>query len=587
MSKLLCLTNILTICVLALGSQPVPAQGSGAPSFTQYDKIYDVAHYFVDGTANAKPFAEPDVDKLLDRYGFQPMKGIDSNFGYENRVHWIFIPLTDLQRHELTYLSFNYPLIDYLDVYKKQGGEPWRLVYETGDKRAFDSRPVDDRVFNFPIMPETDYVLLRIQTAGSLIAPLSLMGQDEMSQRRNTTTLLLGLFFGALGIMCVYNLFIYLFSREVSFFYYVATLFFVLIYLLAMSGFGYQWVWRENGQWVNEHIQPITVGMILGCVCLFSRSVLQLKVYVPLLARTLNWLAKLAFGVALVGFFAPLQWLIHFISFLPILVIGVVIASGVFAIKEHVSGAGFFLFAWGGSLLGALIFTLHQIGVLPNHPLFAHGLNLGVLFNTVFLSFSLVSHINVLKKEKQKAEEVASENYRLALIDSLTGIPNRRAFDHNYRLEYRRSSREQNPLSVLMVDVDFFKRYNDEYGHARGDAVLKEVARVLTESLSRPADSAFRYGGEEFVVLLPDTTVKGAEHLAQNIIKGVAQRALPHRASPFAKLTVSIGLATDVCFDNDQLALLERADEALYSAKTAGRNQYAIHGTSQTIRVVK
>lgn len=577
------LTSVTTVWTTL--SVRASTHDTGVPNASYMD-VYEHSYYFIDGLGDAKPFLKSDQKQLLEQYGFRSLQGVSVNFGYEHRVHWFYIPLQAFSIGEDSLLRFNYPLVDYLDLYQKWPGGDWQLTHKTGDMRPFDSRKIENRVYLFPISKNADALLLRIQTEGSLVAPLAIVNPAYQRVQENITTWTHGLFFGALGIMCFYNLFVYVFTRDSGFFYYVGTLFFILIYLLAMSGYGYQWIWRENGQWVNEHIQPITVGMVLACVCRFSESVLRLKVYLPGFARWVDILAKVSFAVALVGFFAPLRVLIHFISFLPVAVIGLVIISGLFALRAKVSGAGFFLFAWSGSLLGALLFTLHQLGVLPSHPLFVHSLKIGVLLNTVFLSFSLVAHINLLKKEKQKAEEMANENYRLALVDSLTGIPNRRAFDHNYRLEYRRSQREKTPLSVLMVDVDYFKRYNDDNGHNQGDIALRKVASCLIESLSRPADSAFRYGGEEFVILLPDTDSTGAVHLAETILKRVAAAKVPHGTSPFRNLTVSIGVATERMFENDQLALLERADEALYLAKSEGRNQYKLSKSPSSFRVL-
>lgn len=551
---------------------------NGEDSRASKDKIpvFDHSYLFIDGTGKAKPFLETDFNQLIDRYGFKPLRGRSENFGYEHRVHWILVPLKDIIKNPSGhYLELNYPLIDYLDVYQFDG--EWQLTHQTGDMRPFESRPLEHRVFFFPLKEQVQHLLIRAQTQGSLIIPLAIVNETHIKVQQRKVTLAYGLFFGALGIMCVYNLFVFFFTRETGYFYYVSTLFFILIYLVAMSGHGYEWLWRTNGQWVNAHIQPITVGMILANVSLFTRQVLQLPMFFPRLSKVFAYLARFCIGVALVGFFLPLSMLIHFISFLPLVVISLVIYSGMAAYNAKVSGAGLFLLAWSAGLVGALLFALHQLGVLPSNGIFVHGLKFGVLLNTVLLSFTLVAHINFLKQEKVRAEALAHENYRLALVDGLTNIPNRRAFDHQYRLEFRRSQRENTPLSLLMVDVDFFKRYNDTLGHRKGDLALKKVARVMSQALSRPADSIYRYGGEEFVVLLPDTDQAGAAMLAQRIVDSVIDEKLPHPESPYRFLTVSIGIATDNKFEHDSLALLEEADEALYRAKSEGRNRFKAH----------
>ncbi len=164
----------------------------------------------------------------------------------------------------------------------------------------------------------------------------------------------------------------------------------------------------------------------------------------------------------------------------------------------------------------------------------------------------------------------------LSLIDSLTGIANRRNFDETLRAEWRRCAREVKPLSLLMIDIDFFKRYNDEYGHQAGDACLRAVANCLKNCVTRSHDLVARYGGEEFVCVLPDTPHEGAEAKAEVLIAAVRALALPHTKSDVAGgiVSISVGLASvtphhEHIMENLTLA----ADQMLYQAKQDGRNR--------------
>jgi diguanylate cyclase (GGDEF)-like protein len=163
----------------------------------------------------------------------------------------------------------------------------------------------------------------------------------------------------------------------------------------------------------------------------------------------------------------------------------------------------------------------------------------------------------------------------LANIDGLTELPNRRQFDSVFAAEWARATRTAQPLSVALLDVDFFKRYNDSYGHAMGDHALQLVARTLRKRVQRPADLAARYGGEEFIVVMPDTPLEGALELAERLRIGIEGLGVPHKRSSAAIcLTVTIGVA---CTASDPVlapeALLQKADERLYRAKKAGRNR--------------
>jgi diguanylate cyclase (GGDEF)-like protein len=173
----------------------------------------------------------------------------------------------------------------------------------------------------------------------------------------------------------------------------------------------------------------------------------------------------------------------------------------------------------------------------------------------------------------RKLDSANRELTRLSAVDGLTGIANRRQFDEALLREWRRCLREREPLSLLMVDVDYFKQYNDGYGHQAGDECLKTVAATLRGKLRRPADIVARYGGEEFAAVLPDTAQEGAVRVAESMNSAIQQLGIPHEGSVFGSLTVSVGVATLVPLQVEGLPrLLGAADWALYEAKREGRN---------------
>jgi diguanylate cyclase (GGDEF)-like protein len=162
-----------------------------------------------------------------------------------------------------------------------------------------------------------------------------------------------------------------------------------------------------------------------------------------------------------------------------------------------------------------------------------------------------------------------------AVMDALTGIPNRRSFTETLLKEFGRSQRSQTPLSLVMCDIDHFKGYNDSYGHTEGDKCLIRVAKIIETELKRPSDYCARYGGEEFVIILPDTPANGAIHIAEKIRLALEKEAIPHKASPpLNVVTLSLGVSTmvkDGEFSHEDL--IKQADQALYAAKQNGRNQ--------------
>lgn len=182
----------------------------------------------------------------------------------------------------------------------------------------------------------------------------------------------------------------------------------------------------------------------------------------------------------------------------------------------------------------------------------------------------LLQELNGLRLSQANADLL-----RLSRLDGLTEIANRRAFDEAFALAWKDTQRSQKPLAVIMLDVDAFKAYNDQYGHAAGDECLQKIAHVLMGALFRSHDLAARYGGEEFVVLLPDTDDAAAFHVAERMLAGVHELQLPHAGNPAAPVvTFSAGVAAVIpLLTVSPQAVLKAADDALYAAKQVGRNR--------------
>jgi diguanylate cyclase (GGDEF)-like protein/PAS domain S-box-containing protein len=190
------------------------------------------------------------------------------------------------------------------------------------------------------------------------------------------------------------------------------------------------------------------------------------------------------------------------------------------------------------------------------------------------VGFIKVSHdISSRKAAEDQLSKALGVAESLASIDALTGVANRRSFDEFFEGEWLRAIRAHTAISVLMIDVDQFKRYNDRYGHISGDNCLKEIARTIASCIRRPTDLVARYGGEEFIVVLPNTDSAGARLIAEQIRSALEQRQIPHEDGAYSVVTVSIGCATQMPQVRSLSTLLVKvADEALYQAKSAGRN---------------
>lgn len=179
-----------------------------------------------------------------------------------------------------------------------------------------------------------------------------------------------------------------------------------------------------------------------------------------------------------------------------------------------------------------------------------------------------------LHKMNRELHELNQQLYRLANLDGLTKVANRRCFDEILEQEWRRLGREKKPLSLILGDIDYFKHYNDTYGHLGGDDCLKQVAAAISKAILRPADLVARYGGEEFGIILPDTPHEGANQVAQRILDEICRLKIPHKASAVKPyVTMSLGVATIIpSLKIEMKSLIDKADEALYTAKQQGRN---------------
>lgn len=195
---------------------------------------------------------------------------------------------------------------------------------------------------------------------------------------------------------------------------------------------------------------------------------------------------------------------------------------------------------------------------------------IGKPFCAAIVKLRVRNHIE-LKCAREKLLE-------LSLTDGLTGVANRRKFDEQLMLEWQRATRMRQYLSVVMIDVDWFKNYNDYYGHQAGDDCLRQVANLLVHSVKRGSDFVARYGGEEFALVLPMTDGTAALKIANTMCRNLRELKMPHSASEQGFLTLSAGVAVDIPTKNESVEkLVQRADHALYMAKNQGRDQAVLY----------
>lgn len=310
-------------------------------------------------------------------------------------------------------------------------------------------------------------------------------------------------------------------------------------------------------------------GVVLAALLVLPRLSLRLSHY----QFCLGLIAALAVATIIVGTSAfPDPYFNHHSSYVVIFVLALVYGIGAFRL-------GWALLICGTATLTAWL-AIWRFELWLDKGLF---LQYVVLANIAGL---LMCHIveqrdrrmflqgQLLTEEKAMLSTLSSELSRLAREDALTGLANRRHFNDVFQTEWERARREAQPLALIFVDIDHFKPFNDVHGHIEGDAVLAEIGGALKNCLHRPGDLAVRFGGEEFVLLLPCTPLAGAVEVARHVQAAIAALHLPHRASGVAPhVTASVGVAALVpTLEMRSVQLVALADEAAYAAKAAGRN---------------
>lgn len=548
------------------------------------------------------------------------------NFGFTNSAYWLKFPLVNTEiSSELKLIEIAFALIDYIDIYYLEGQKVIQ-AYHTGDRRPFDTRPVFHRNFIFPANLEagkTLTVFIRVQSTDCIQIPIKVWDSKDFFAVDQQEMLVLGLFFGFLAIMLVYNLFLYFATRDRSYLYYVVFVGSMIYVQISQKGLGFQFFWPESISWNHVNL-PFSLFMgIFGCF-FFVNGFLGLN------RRDHGWVATIAttgmvasLASAAGSFIIPYENIVLVAASGGPLMAVFLIYVGVSLWRKGNRSARFLTVAWLAFLSGIVLFALNRLGVIPRMLFTENAMLIGSALEAVLISLALADRIKMERDARISAQESALESERraseaqkealviqkeanedlekkvkartvelesamqklaraniklndLAQLDGLTGVYNRRYFDERLEHEWQRCRREKAPLSLLMIDIDHFKNINDVHGHLMGDKCLIHLAGTLQKIVKRPSDFVVRYGGEEFTITLPNTGQVGAGHVAEQARLAVEAQCLASNGKAI-RLTVSVGVATVVPGEDPQiLDLIKAADQALYLAKARGRNQVSM-----------
>jgi diguanylate cyclase (GGDEF)-like protein len=454
--------------------------------------------------------------------------------------------------------------IDRIDFFAVHDGE-LRAGASAGDSATHLVRPLPGLGYRFEhaFAPGETVLYLRAQSPDPLLIPVELVRPDQALARQERARYSYGFVYGFLFALLLYNFMLFLGLGQGSHRDYALYLACFLLTNLAYTGHGYAWFWPDTPLLQNY---IILISMVLFAVAglRFAGTFLNLAEQAPRVAHGFR-IGSLAALVAMIILVAlRRQSAAALLAFTVVLLFSLILfVLGVVALRYRYTAARYFMTAVASGIAGTLTTTLTVWGWIPYSDAGFRAVELGLLVEATLLALAVAYRVRQHDQARQHAEQ-------LARVDALTGLLNRRALVEQGEGLLNMSRRSGAPLALIVLDLDHFKRVNDLHGHAVGDRVLIETARVLQE-ISRRGDLVSRWGGEEFILLLPGASLDEARPIAHRIRDELARQAVP-AGDDTVSVRASFGLAA--LRDQESLeALIDEADQWLYQAKQEGRNR--------------
>lgn len=554
------------------------------------------------------------VKTIFTQHGFHSAPK-NFNAGIAQPAYWFKIQVEihnnfNAELYPQLYLEIGDPILDELDVHHFTNGNLIESI-KLGSSVPYKERKFNSPSFVFPISihPGDNHEFwIRVNTSNSMHFPVSVLTPNQLTKNHTNTTMFYGSIFGMTLIMIAYNALMGWRVKSIVYLYYSGVLLGGLIHRMYVSGLGYQFFWWDLPE-INYYLRPFTDNMLAFFTTLFTQRLLNTKEFSPLLHRWLTYVAVIAAISAFSVFFIPPKYALNIALWILLLAFLFEYVIGIEFWFLGVKHSTLFLVGWFVFLAGSIILIFAVFGAIPMSGFTAHAAELGFAIHILALSFALSDQINYMQQEKLQAQEESARaqeellsvqirlnedldmqvqertaeleqaNARLSLLnttDELTGLRNRRYLNENLENEYKRAARDQKYFSILMLDIDHFKQLNDTFGHQFGDAVLQQAGKIFKQGIRRPPDIAIRYGGEEFIIVLPNTDCEGALVVAEKIRKTLANTVVEYGGQS-TNVTLSIGVSCEVprCH-GDPEDLLRLSDEALYLAKENGRNRVEV-----------
>ena len=531
------------------------------------------------------------------------------------------------------YFSLKWPVLDEVRVQlyypeRDQWGPPMRA----GDTLPMRERPRTDHNFVYPLSlhaEEDAVVYVHVRSRELIALPMTIADETGFLAGKIADVAMINLFFGGMLVILLYNCSLFVFTRDLSYLLYVTYLLSALFYVLTITGFGQLFLWPEAPKF-SHRFYGLSATLCFFTPLVFASRFLNIRRYGGWVWQVTLLLIGYWGTVLLAILFAPGLTRYLAIETMALVHCGLTIAVTVTLWIRGNASARRFTIAWATLLMFTVAHLLALEGLLPLNIWTLNGQLMGMFVEFVLLSMALAERINhererrieaqnsalrtsealaqeresrlraqqealqlqmranevlearvfertrALEEAKRGLEAVNTQLKRMSTTDALTQLANRGHFDLTLDEEIRRAQRIEQPLSVLLLDIDHFKQINDTYGHPFGDECLRQVSATLKQHGQRAGDLVARYGGEEFVIALPGIDSHRAQQQAERIRAAIAELH-PTHGDHRLDLTISIGVATlQPPTARTPAQLLAAADAALYRAKRNGRNQVVV-----------
>jgi diguanylate cyclase (GGDEF)-like protein len=519
---------------------------------------------------------------------FSPIHSSTVNRGVSSSTYWVRFSLSQQLNsdsvwfHKVSWLlDIGWPFFDQVDGYLVAAASsqsqpiiepvPFYDVFSPIGGRLSENQGLMARLPKLSAAEQTIY--LRLRPAGIFFLHPVICTVKSYQETSALRMLCFGLYLGLLLALLLYNLFLYFCLRDRSYLWYVVSIAAIGIYFLGTNRLTFEFLIDYPPiSMLRLSLAALAVSLI--ALVLFARSFLQTPERTPQIDRAMQGLLGLLLAVLLQVPFMPLSYLNRCYLLVGGLVPFVLVGAATVCWCRGYRPARFLVLSLG--LYGAcgLVYVLTFMGWLPFNDATFHSLQIGSVLEAILLSFALADHINLLRQEREQLSCSERRHKELAVTDGLTGLYNRRFFETQIALEIEGSDRLGQKLTLMMLDVDNFKVFNDRYGHQEGDRVLATLGGIML-SCVRDRDVACRYGGEEFTIILPGGQNSTAVEIYERINTELEAHRFGTEGQSTGRITMSIGVAEHLPGE-PAVNLVRRADQALYEAKARGRNQIII-----------